>query len=114
MKQSTAISHLRNMMLAIQRLKSINAENGMISPDDPMAAIMWPYVYDTKKSIILVLSKVLDEVDETDKLTPLDYYNLMVIATQLEPLIGATASIYAGVDFPQTADMNWLKGWDAE
>ena len=114
MKQSTAISHLRNMMLAIQRLKSINAETGMISVDDPFASTMWPYVYDPKKAVLPILSKLLDKADETDKLAPLDYYNMMVIATQLEPLIGATASIYAGIDFPQTADMNWLKGWDAE
>ena len=114
MKQSTAVSHLRAMMTAVQRVRSINAENGMVSIDDPLSAMMWPYVYDPQKAILPTLSKLLDGVDETGKLAPLDYYNLIVIATQLEPLIGVSASIYAGVDFPQTPDMNWVKGWDAE
>lgn len=115
MKQSTAVSHLRTMMLAIQKLRSINDENGTIEMDDPIAASVWPWVYDSKKSILPILSKLLDRVDETNELSPLDYYNFMTVATHLEPLIGVVASI-VGNDphYPQEPDINWLKGWDKE
>lgn len=114
MKQSVAISHLRSMMQAIQRTRSINTEGG-ISADDPLAAIMWPWLYDPKKAVLPILSKILDKVDETDTLKPLDYYNLMVIATQFEPLIGTVASMVGDhTDYPEEADMNWLRGWEDE
>ena len=101
-------------MLAIQRIKSINAENG-IDTNDPLAAMMWHWLYDEKKCLLPALSKLIDKIDETGDLKPLDYYNFIIVTTQFEELVGTVAAGYSNdADYPLYPNIEWLKGWEEE
>lgn len=109
MKQLTAVRHLRGLLTSAQKLRSITAEEDLLSEDT--ASRMWPLIWG-EKSIIPILAKVLDKYETSGELAPLDFYNIMVIATRLEPMLGIMAGMVMP-DFPQKADINWLKGWTA-
>lgn len=117
MNEALAAKHISVMLTAVQRLRSILAEDGSIvehptelwQMDEDTAALTWKFLWG-KNCIIPPLVKVI-EVYETKKvLEPQVYYNMMYIATRLEPLIGFVAGTMLP-DFPMECDINWLKGW---
>ena len=125
MKQSEALHHLQQLIHAIQKLRSIMAEDGIITDaptNDPLslmhmtteqAAQCWKYVWG-EKSILPVLVKVVDKAEETDQLAPMDFYNMIYVATGLEPLLAVAVAIIGDTDFPEETDLQWLRGWDEE
>lgn len=120
MKKSEALHHLQTMMRTIQRIRSISDENGTVILDghedesipglsltEEQASDAWKYVWG-KNSILPILSKMLD-----NDITPMDFYNMMVIATRLEPMIGTAAGMTDST-FPEEANIQWLRGWEKE
>ena len=58
-----------------------------------------------------------DTYDEKEQIFPLDFYNQVVIATHLEPMLVTITNITLAINgkepnFPEEVDINWLKGWD--
>lgn len=105
-KKSDAIHHLNTCMYAVQKLRSMSKERG--EPEWVMAN-GWKWIFG-EKSIITALSKMLDN---EESITPHSFYNIMYIAFELEPLIGATAGI-CDHTFPMKLEMDWLRGWEEE
>jgi len=116
MKQSVAMKHLRTMLFTIQKIRSTMDENGEVKLDDQfsveVASGMWKYIWGNK-SVLPILSKVIDQSEETGKLEPLAFYNMMIIATEFEPLIMSAAGAIDET-FPAVASIYWLLGWDPE
>ena len=123
MKQSEAMQHIELIRRAVQRLRSVTAENGLIAGSsntlgmtEEQAARVWSWVWG-KKCVLPALSKIEDNFDESGILPPQSYYNVMYIATQLEPMIGVVAGIIAdieGKDFPFGVDISVMRGWEPE
>lgn len=120
MKEEQAIKHLRAMMVGVQKLRSICDEDGTVTDRDvdglhltsEQAADVWKWIWGDK-CVLKPLSKVIDKYEETNVLSPHDFFNLMYIAISLEPMIQFAAAVSAGDDdFPTDIDLNWLKGWD--
>ncbi len=110
MKQSQAIAHLRILLTATQKAASIAAEGGRGAADD----FITPSWASGRKSIVPAVAGLLDRIDagNTAPLTPGVFYNFMVIANGLEPVI-AVAGAALGHDLPNP-DTNWLRGWEPE
>lgn len=116
MLETEARQHLQSMMRAVQRLRSIAAEkgrialprddDGVIENDESVAAIGWPWIWG-RRCVLPTLTKVLDG-EHIDKMT---FVNLMKIALEFEPLIGAVAGM-EDLTFPVDVDINWMRGWD--
>jgi len=120
MTQDEAIKHLRAMMVGVQKLRSICDEDGTVTDRDvdglhltsEQASDVWKWIWG-KNCVLSPLSKVIDRYEETNVLSPHDFYNMMYIATSLEPMIAFAAAVSAGdTDFPSEVDLQWLKGWD--
>ena len=124
MKKSEAVQHLQNLRYAIQKLRSILREDGIIVKErsellgltEEMASHMWPYVWGDR-CLLPILERILDDYDEKEQLLPLDFYNQVVIATHLEPMLVTITNITLAINgkepnFPEEVDINWLKGWD--
>lgn len=123
MKKSKAARNLRALLRGVQRLRSITAENGIIVNEaeadklqmtTAQAARVWPWVWG-EKCIIDPLVKILDRYDDKAELDPLAFFNMVYVATSLEPMLSAVAYMQdPDCPFPEEADINWLRGFDAE
>lgn len=112
MKKSQATHYLETLMLAFQRIKSINNEgvekDGLsLKVVNEFDAVMSPYIFG-KKSILPALVKILDK-----DFAPIDFSNMMYVALRLEPLLGQVAGVL-DTTFPQEFDVNWVRGFDPE
>lgn len=119
MKQSDAVRHLRVLMYAMQKARSVARETGLISSNpnvlalsDRVAGKMWPWLMGDK-NLLPALEKLINNVDDGQPLAPQDYYNIISVATRLEPSLSVMAAANDET-FPQEADINWLGGWEPE
>ena len=106
MTKDEAARHLRALLSAIQKLRSVSAETSIV---DHISASMWPWVYGDK-NILPAIVKMLDQYDETGELSGMDFYNIVYIATQLEPMLAMSAVISEDVDFPEETKTEWIIG----
>lgn len=104
MTKTEAKKHLASMMFAVQKARSIVAEGGV---DESVLEMVNPWLYG-KKGILPVVIKMNDK-----DFTPMDFYNMMVIATRFERSISALAGMQ-DPSFPTEPDIQWLKGWDPD
>jgi hypothetical protein len=114
LKKSEAIADIRMMFWSVQKIRSdITEEWG----DDAAAMLLLPSLHPWlfgDQNIIPAFERVLQVIDQGGELAPLDFYNLVIVATRQAPEIIARAQI-AGVKFPFVeADRNWLNGWEPE
>lgn len=120
MKMSEAVQHLREMLWALQKYRSITMETlgpgtGDLYLSEEFAAEMWPWVFG-EKCPLPALSKILDDVDSGNDLVPHDYYNMMTILERFMPEVKlAAVAIRGGATIPEgPPNVNILAGWDEE
>ena len=127
MKQETALKHLRLMMWCIQRFRA-NAMDPLFGPvvadgtpglqlTESMVADMFPWIFGDKCPLE-VLAKVIDGVEETGVLVPMDYYNFMFILDRFMPEL-RMVSVFYDRELPKDErlpdgppNISILRGWD--
>ena len=114
MKQSEALQHLRNMMYMCQKFKSNAAEE---LPDDVQAIfpVIFPWL-SGDKDITPALARLLDRVDRENNsavLAPMDFYNMMTIASRFLPQLSIIAPLVSAESLPEP-QIEWLRGWESE
>ena len=111
MKKEDAIEHLRVMQHAIQKMRSISNEEIGVEATKFLKNVIMPFILGDK-CILSTVVKVIENYENTGELEPLTFYNLIVVATRLEPSIGMACQIYGKGNFPESADMYWLQGFE--
>lgn len=116
MEQEKALKHLREMIWALQRYRSIAMETlgpgtGELHLSEKLAAEMWPWVFG-EKCPLPVLVKMVD----SGKVTPADYYNMMFILHRFMPEVKLASTVQRGTHtIPKgPPDTNILRGWTDE
>lgn len=106
MKKSDALTLLNNMIIILQKSRSIVLEGGV---DETMARYfnLNPYILGDKNPMRVLLAAV-----ESEKFEPLFVYNMCVIFTQFEPILDIEATLL-GYEIPR-ADVSLLKPFDEE
>jgi hypothetical protein len=121
-KKSEAIKHLRTLMFSMQRLRGFAEETGIVEKEgnherlslsENFAAELWPWVWGDK-SLLPILDKLIDKYDTTGELEPMDFHNIITVATQLEPILLGGGAEFHDSTFPRQAEIQWLFGWDPE
>ncbi len=116
MKQEEALGHLREMIWALQRYRSITTETlgpgtGELYLSKKLAAEMWPWVFG-KKCPLPVLMKMVDR----GQIAPGDYYNMMTILDKFMSEVKLFALVQRGAptipEGPPSLDI--FKGWEEE
>lgn len=97
MKQKEALEHLRGYMLALQKYRSTTALD-ISDLTEEMKANGWPWVFG-EKCPLSALSKIVGDVDDGEKLDPMNYYNMMFILYRFSPEI-LIAMDFLGVHMP--------------
>lgn len=108
MNHEQAVAHLRAMLRALQKRRSLAAEL-----DYPVEVLehLNPWIYGDKCPIP-ALAKLIDRAENGGRIRPLDFFNMVAIATTLEPSIGFLCRTNGDPDFPERPDPHWLKsGW---
>ena len=122
MKQEEALGHLREMIWALQRHRSIVMETlGPSldhSPDElcltkELAAKMWPWVFG-EKCPLPVLTKIIDDAETGGSLDPMDYYNMMFILDRFIPEVKVGIHAWRGTwTIPEgPPSVSVLSGWE--
>lgn len=129
MKQEDAVQHLRTIMFVLQKFRSNSRDPilGIIVPDDTpglqvtesLAAETWPWVFGDKCPLP-ALMQILDAVNRTQSLAPMDYYNQMIILDRFMPEVKAAAGWFevnrtAEQHIPDgPPDVSIFAGWDLD
>lgn len=111
-KQSEAIEHIRALRRLVQRAQTSLREE---LPDPAMqdaAAALQPWLFGPT-SLLDVTAKIEDMIDGGQQLRPLDFYNIMVIAQRIDPIIGRLSALLGAPSFP-APDIEWMGGWEDE
>jgi hypothetical protein len=117
MKHSDAVRHLRAMLFTLQRARSITKEELVNAgwPEKTVQSVLetlLPWIHGDKCPVP-ALVKILDRVENGDRIDGMDFYNLVTIATLLQPsLLFLIGSIGNDLDFPKQPSIQWVKGWD--
>ena len=125
MKQSEALEHLREMIWALQRYRSIAMEELGPNPDYPLgeqlciteelAAKMWPWIFG-EECPLPALVKIVDDAETSGTLAPTDYYSMMFILDRFMPEVKICLHNWRGVytvpEEPPSLDI--LAGWEEE
>ena len=107
MKQSQAVKHLRVMMTTIQKMRST-----MLGTDTDRALLnnLMKWVFDDVYCPLPTLADMIGRAEAGKYLSPQDFYNMMSIATVVEPAI----NIASGSPLPKP-DFRWiLDKWEPE
>ena len=136
MKEEQAIETLRYILRGAQRVRSIVQETLGELPDLPQELVkphlqalydadkvgeylhfsnetlaeMYPYVFG-RVNLVRVVANLLDRVESGQRLAPLDFYNIVLMAYR-DPLMRAWFAT-TGRNLPEP-DAAWLAGWDDE
>lgn len=119
MTEQEAVQHLREMMWALQRYRSITMETlgpgtGELHLSKKFAGELWPWVFG-EKCPLPVLAKMIDDVEAGGSLALMDYYNMMTILDRFMPEVRMAAVVARGTDstLPQgPPDVSILRGWE--
>ena len=123
MKQEEALKHLREMIWALQRYRSITMETlGPETSDfeeptaelhfsEKLAAEMWPWVFGDKCPLPVLVKMV-----NSGKVAPNDYYNMMYILDRFIPEVKLFALVQRGAPtIPEgPPDISIFGGWTNE
>jgi hypothetical protein len=109
MTEQEARNYLNIMMIALQRYRGINfetllAKKGGLGFTKEQLGETWPWVFG-EKCPLAALQKILDG----DKVTGIDFYNMMFILDRFMPEIKIAGQVSSGIDCPDP-NINWIKG----
>lgn len=134
MKEKQAIEILRDMLLGVQRARSIVQETFGELSDLPQELIgqalqalyeadkageylhlsketlakMHPYIFG-EANLVRVVADLLDRVESSQGLAPFDFYNAVLMANR-EPLMRAW--FWATGRYLPEPDVAWMAGWE--
>ena len=118
MRQEEALRHLREMIWALQRYRSVametlGRETGELHLSEKMAAEVWPWVFG-EKCPLPILVKMVDNAETSGTLAPMDYYNMMTILDRFMPEIKVATVGWRGTyTLPEgPPSLEILRGWD--
>lgn len=111
MKHSEAAWCLRLMQWSIQKSRSTMKEMFGDTMAETLLGDLHPWLAGNK-NLLPVLSKMLDRIDNGEITTPLEFYNMMVLARK-EPAIWMVATTCDEKGLPEPS-IEWLQGWDNE
>ena len=80
---------------------------------EKLAAEIWPWVFG-EKCPLPALAKIIDDAETSGVLTPMDYYNMMVIFERFMPEIKAALGAWRGTySVPEgPPDIEIMRGWE--
>lgn len=113
MKKSQAIQYSEYLLKTLQKFRSNAAED---LPEDIQHLL--PSLYPWTKgpnNILQSLTDWLDRAAAGKEITPMEFYNWMVIAHLREPMIAACSLLINGNKgaLPEP-NVHWVMGWDPE
>lgn len=115
MKHSDVVRHLRAMLFALQRARSITKEELVNAgwPEKTVQSVLenlMPWIHGNKCPVPALVS-MLDRVDDGGRIDGMDFYNLVTVATLLQPILRfLIVTIGNDPDFPEWPDIQWAKG----
>lgn len=117
MKEQEAEQALRAILTAMQKMRSNAIEElGASEQAARIRAELMPWTYDDHKTPIQAISTALDLYAAGGHLQPLFVFNMLVVATVLEPAIAAAVELISdGYALPSSRDVvdNLLRErWD--
>ena len=121
MKQEVAVQHLRDMLFLIQKVRS-NAQEWIdrdvnsraeIAMTNDLLIDLTPWVFDDNKCPIPALIEILDNVDTTGILAPMDYFNMMTILYQFMPTLVAFVPMCNSILPAETPSLTtYIRNWE--
>lgn len=115
MKHSQALTHVREMMIFLQKYRS-NAAYEFDTDHNPamqkVLASLQKWVFDDRYQLLPTLSRLTQAAEDGGTIEPMSFFNLMTIAHRLQPEIASIALLYQHpLPYP---DPRWMLGWEAE
>ena len=109
MNQEEAMKLVRALLFGAQRTRSASREELARNFDadivNNVLVDLNPWLDGSRSKAFL---KTLAQIDERGSVTGLEFYNLMTIIHNLEPVIAVTAGIMSDTIFPEP-DISWLR-----
>lgn len=107
MKKEEAAQDLRHMMIAIQKYRANIAELWGGQFDDVLAN-QWPWIFGDRCPLPAI-SKILNTYDKDGTLSPVDYYNMMVVLHRFMPEVTLVFTMLGTTVPPEPSRM---AAWD--